>query len=185
VGNWRESLALDRLLSCHASQETAAREEASPSRLPDAVAFLFYGSPNHLPPPTLVVQSTDVPLFAHSAAPTAVAGPEGAYLILALRYQPPAETDYNARVRELTLRSLLGTVLGENIVYKRLFQNAARLDKPETSLFGGAFRNPGSYPAPDISMPRSSPSKNISAIVFSFHFDGMVTHAMLRASNCS
>jgi hypothetical protein len=119
--------------------------------LSDARVVLFYGSPRYQPPPTLTaIQSTYPPAFHLSVTEQSV-GMEGAYAMMILRYQPPAETEYDARVRELALRSLLGTVLGENLVYHRLYHYPIRVDKSEAQLYGEPLRNPLSDPEPDIS----------------------------------
>ena len=132
--------------------------------LGDALALILYGSPSYFTAPTVTLQSSDIPVFAHSPVATVVAQ-EGAYLVLILKYSPPTETDYQARVRELTLRSLLGTVLGENIVYSRLYQNAVRLNPLEVSIIGPAFRNPGSNPPPDISDDRLARARELNAAI--------------------
>jgi hypothetical protein len=133
--------------------------------LPDARVVIFYGSPRYQPPPTLVaIQSTYPPVFQMKLNEQTTA-PEGAYAVMILRYRPSAETEYDARVRELTLRSLLGTVIGENLVYRRLFYAPIRADKPETQLFGEVIRNPHSDPEPDISEERLRKVSELAAAI--------------------
>jgi hypothetical protein len=132
-------------------------------QLTDSLALIFYGAPTYWSSPSVTIQSTDVPRF-HSALGKVVA-PEGAYLLLLLRYYPPSEPDYKARVREVTLRSLLGTSLGENLVYRRLFENAVRLDKPEVGTIGMVFRNPNAWPPPDISDVRLDRARELDVAI--------------------
>jgi|SRR5947209_1904831 len=143
-------------VTCYHSMLIPKRElEKGPKRivLPDAVAIVFHGTPTYYPEPVLEALSTETPSF-FTQLQGHRQGPEGTYLMLILPYNPPRENDYQARVRELTIRSLLSIVVGENIAYRRLFQNAVRTDNPEASFASPSVRAPNTLPAPDLSEER-------------------------------
>lgn len=118
---------------------------------PDAIAILYYGSPIYLPKATIEICGDH---FLTNLGPGHKQGAEGSYLNLILRYQVGTESDYEVRVRELTLRSLITVTLGENVAYRLLFENAVMLGLPKTSHFSDTIRNPDTLGTPDISEER-------------------------------
>lgn len=151
---WYDQPDLWVWMSCyHTMRLTKATLSNGPRILSfnDAIAMIFYGSPVYFPESTIAVQSTDVPVFSTHVQATPIQAPEGCYMMLILRFQNGEEHEYPLRVRELTLRSILTTVLGENIAYRRLFQTRVKADGTSANLFSEFFRNPYSDPEPDIS----------------------------------
>jgi hypothetical protein len=130
----------------------------------DAVALVFYGAPTYYADPNFEIHSLDTPQFL-SVTEGPKQSPEGAYLMLVLHYQPQSETDYQARVRELTLRSLLVTILGENIAYRRLFQNAIKADGSMVTFFSEILRNPMTTEIPEISGERLRFASQLEAAI--------------------
>jgi hypothetical protein len=118
---------------------------------PDAIAILYYGSPIYIPKASIEICGDH---FLTNLGPGHKRGSEGSYLSLILRYQVDIESDYEVRVRELTLRSLITVTLGENVAYQLLFENAVMLGSPKTSHFSDTILNPETLGTPNISEER-------------------------------